>query len=85
MPIAFSDFAQLPRPFKYAFAFLLLMGGAVKIQIINLSIGDIFFAPFSFLFAQFGIHITYELFAILVGLFIVIWGVIIPINAALKD
>lgn len=80
MPIGLADFVKIPTAFKYLLLFGLLAGATIKIPFsgiinvfdigVDISIGEIFFAPIAFGlgFIGGGISVTFPQFVILVVL-----------------
>lgn len=76
MPVGIADFVILPRWAKYVVLIAIVMGATIEIPLTglinifspgtNVSIGDIFFAPFSFALSSLGIAIDFKTFAILI-------------------
>ena len=67
-----DDFLQLPNGLKLLVGFVILLGASIKFPIIDLSIGQIIFSPFTFAFGFLGISFTWELFVVLYGLGLVL-------------
>ena len=78
MPIGLADFVKIPTAFKYVLLFGLLAGATIKIPFsgiinvfdigVDISIGEIFFAPIAFGLGFIGITATFNQFVILVVL-----------------
>ena len=78
MPIGLADFVKIPTAFKYVLLFGLLAGATIKIPFsgiinvfdigVDISIGEIFFAPIAFGLGCIGITATFNQFVILVVL-----------------
>lgn len=71
-----DDFLQLPTGLKLLVGFAIIMGFSFKFPIIDLSIGQALFSPFTFALSFFEISFTWELFVVLYGLGLVLMFVI---------
>ncbi len=86
MPVGISDFMTLPKWAKYIILIAIILGASIEIPFTgllnifspgqNVSVGDIFFFPFSFALSFIGIAINFKEFAILIILGIVILAMI---------
>ena len=68
MVLGVSDFVKIPEQAKYIIMIALVMGATITIPVLNISIGDILFSPFSFALSFMGIPVSFKEFAILIML-----------------
>ena len=71
-----DDFLALPTGLKLLVGFVIVLGASIKFPIINISVGQIVFAPFTFAIGFLGVSFTWDLFVVLYGLGLVLMFVI---------
>ena len=70
-----DDFLTLPNGLKLLIGFVIILGASIEFPIINVSVGQVLFAPFTIALNFLGLYFTWELFVILYGLILVAYYV----------
>ncbi len=86
MPVGIADFIKIPKWAKYVVLIAVVLGATIEIPLTglinvfdlgtNVSIGDIFFAPFAFALGHIGIGVDFKSFTVLIILSIVLIGML---------